>query len=143
MYYKSVIDNMMSLKIDISVFWLAYNVEQAEFDALVHVSVQPYASVGASSYWAWCILVDECRYGRLIVGLTVGDAIAFRDCVEKESDKVITVTDTAAAELRRLLADNEMADAKLRIFVQNECGCGKVNFGMGFDQQVEDNDQVS
>ena len=55
---------------------------------------------------------------------------------------MITVTDTAAAELRRLLADNEMADAKLRIFVQNECGCGKVNFGMGFDQQVEDNDQV-
>ena len=55
---------------------------------------------------------------------------------------MITVTDTAAAELQRLLAGNDMADAKLRIFVQNECGCGKVNFGMGFDQQVEDNDQV-
>ena len=55
---------------------------------------------------------------------------------------MITVSDLAAAELLRLMADNDLADAKLRIFVQNECGCGKVNFGMGFDQEVEENDQV-
>ena len=61
---------------------------------------------------------------------------------KKESNNVITVTDTAVTELQRLMTDNDMDDAKLRIFVQSECGCGKVNFGMGFDQQVEDNDQV-
>lgn len=55
---------------------------------------------------------------------------------------MITVTDTAAAELLRLMTANDLADAKLRIFVQSECGCGKVNFGMGFDQEVEENDQV-
>jgi len=61
---------------------------------------------------------------------------------EKESENVITVTEAAAAELQRLMTDNDMADAKLRIFVQSECGCGKVNFGMGFDQEVEENDQL-
>ena len=62
--------------------------------------------------------------------------------MKKESFLVVTVTNAAAAELQRLMTDNDLADAKLRIFVQSECGCGKVNFGMGFDQEVEDNDQV-
>ncbi len=61
---------------------------------------------------------------------------------KKESYHVITVSEAAAAELQRLMTDNDMADAKLRIFVQSECGCGKKNFGMGFDQEVEDTDQV-
>jgi iron-sulfur cluster assembly accessory protein len=62
--------------------------------------------------------------------------------LEKESDYVISVTETAATELQRLMTANDLTDAKLRIFVQSECGCGKVNFGMGFDEEVDENDQV-
>ena len=93
MYHKSVIDNMMSLKIDISVLnrgIARIMSEQAEFDALVHVSVQAVCIRQGASWpiGLWCILVDECRYGRRdSYGLTVGDAyvIAFRDwCRERE-----------------------------------------------------------
>jgi iron-sulfur cluster assembly protein len=55
---------------------------------------------------------------------------------------MITVTEPAAAALQRLMQDNKLENVNLRVFIQGECGCGKKNFGMGFDPEVGEEDQV-
>lgn len=54
---------------------------------------------------------------------------------------MITVTEVAAKEVQRLLQENDLKDAVLRMGVQGG-GCSGLSYTLGFDEQVGDNDQV-
>lgn len=54
---------------------------------------------------------------------------------------MITVTEVAAKEVKRLLDENELKDAVLRMGVQGG-GCSGLSYTLGFDEQVSENDQV-
>lgn len=54
---------------------------------------------------------------------------------------MITVTEVAAKEVQRLLQENELKDAVLRMGVQGG-GCSGLSYTLGFDEQVGENDQV-
>jgi len=53
---------------------------------------------------------------------------------------MITLTEPAAVELRRLVADQERAPA-LRVFV-SPGGCSGMSYGMAFDDEVQEGDEV-
>jgi iron-sulfur cluster assembly protein len=53
---------------------------------------------------------------------------------------MITLTETAANELRRLVGDQEKA-AALRVFV-SPGGCSGMSYGMAFDDEVQEGDQI-
>ena len=53
------------------------------------------------------------------------------------------VTETAAVQLKEIMKDQEIAEpVGVRVFVRHQCGCGAVNYGMGFVDSVGDEDQV-
>lgn len=54
---------------------------------------------------------------------------------------MITVTEVAAKEVKRLLEENELKEAVLRMGVQGG-GCSGLSYTLGFDEQVSENDQV-
>lgn len=54
---------------------------------------------------------------------------------------MINVTEVAAKEVQRLLQENELKDAVLRMGVQGG-GCSGLSYTLGFDEQVGENDQV-
>lgn len=54
---------------------------------------------------------------------------------------MITVTEVAAKEVQRLLQENDLKDAVLRMGVQGG-GCSGLSYTLGFDEQVGENDQV-
>lgn len=54
---------------------------------------------------------------------------------------MISVTEVAAKEVQRLLQENELKDAVLRMGVQGG-GCSGLSYTLGFDEQVGENDQV-
>jgi iron-sulfur cluster assembly protein len=54
---------------------------------------------------------------------------------------MITLTDPAAAELRRMLEENEQPGRGLRIFV-HAGGCAGLQYGMAFETQARDDDAV-
>ncbi len=53
---------------------------------------------------------------------------------------MITLTEPAAKELKRLVADQERAPA-LRVFV-SPGGCSGMSYGMAFDGEVQEGDQI-
>jgi len=53
---------------------------------------------------------------------------------------MITLTESAAVELRRLVAGQEKA-AALRVFV-SPGGCSGMSYGMAFDDEVQEGDQI-
>ena len=55
---------------------------------------------------------------------------------------MFTVTDNAVSQLKNIVQDQELADAGVRIFVQHQCGCGAINYGMGFDDSLSEEDEV-
>ena len=54
---------------------------------------------------------------------------------------MITATTTAVREVKRLLEENDLADAVLRMGVQGG-GCSGLSYTLGFDQDVAETDQV-
>ena len=54
---------------------------------------------------------------------------------------MITLTDPAAAHLRRLLQDKEQAGRGLRIFV-HAGGCAGLQYGMAFEAQGREGDTI-
>ena len=55
---------------------------------------------------------------------------------------MITITDTASVQFREILRSQKMEESGIRVFVRGQCGCGKVHYGMGFDDNAGDADQV-
>lgn len=57
---------------------------------------------------------------------------------------MVTVTDTAAEQLKTVLKDfaerESKPDLALRVFVQGQCGCGAVHYGLGVDDEVREGD---
>jgi iron-sulfur cluster assembly protein len=54
---------------------------------------------------------------------------------------MITLTDTAAEQLRNLLDREELADHSLRIFVQGG-GCAGLQYGMLYEDAAQENDLI-
>ncbi len=55
---------------------------------------------------------------------------------------MFTVTEEAAFHLKEVMEDQELSDVGVRVFVRHQCGCGAVNYGMGFDDSVNEDDDV-
>ena len=57
----------------------------------------------------------------------------------------MTVTEIAASQLKEIMKNQSLAEAEIgvRVFVKGQCGCGKVHYGMGFDDSSSEDDEVS
>ena len=54
---------------------------------------------------------------------------------------LLTITPAAAEKVRELLAERELEDHALRVFVQGG-GCSGLSYGMGFEQNIYEQDRV-
>lgn len=54
---------------------------------------------------------------------------------------MMTLTETAEQELRRLMADQEHAGMALRVFV-SPGGCSGMSYGMAFDDEMQEGDEI-
>jgi iron-sulfur cluster assembly protein len=59
----------------------------------------------------------------------------------EEQQSMITITDVAANELRRLLAQQENPNTALRVFV-SPGGCSGMSYGMAFDDEEQEGDEL-
>lgn len=55
---------------------------------------------------------------------------------------MLTVTETAAQQFKEIMRSQNMLESGIRVFVQGQCGCGKVHYGMGFDDAPGESDEV-
>ena len=55
---------------------------------------------------------------------------------------MITVTTDAAVQLKQIMENQSLTDVSVRVFARGQCGCGKIHFGMGFDDKVATEDQA-
>ena len=46
---------------------------------------------------------------------------------------MITVSEQAATELKRLIEEQDQSEVAVRVFVSGSCGCGAAHYGMGLD----------
>jgi iron-sulfur cluster assembly protein len=58
------------------------------------------------------------------------------------SAPALTVTETAAEQLKAIMDNQNLTDVGVRVFVRSACGCGNTNYGMGFDDVLSDDDAV-
>ena len=54
---------------------------------------------------------------------------------------MVSLTDSAAVKLKDIMEEKELEGYALRVFVQGG-GCGGMQYGMTFDNQIRDDDQV-
>ena len=54
---------------------------------------------------------------------------------------MITCTETAVREVKRLMKENELEEAVLRMGVRGG-GCSGLGYGLGFDEEVRDTDHL-
>lgn len=55
---------------------------------------------------------------------------------------MVTVTDLAVTQFKEIMRSQEMDQAAIRVFIRGQCGCGKVHYGMGFDDNRADVDEA-
>jgi len=55
---------------------------------------------------------------------------------------MISVSDRAASELKRILEEQGQDEMAVRVFVSGSCGCGAAHYGMGLDNDLAEDDQV-
>lgn len=58
-----------------------------------------------------------------------------------EDFQALVVTDSAAARVAQLIAQEESDDLKLRVFVSGG-GCSGFQYGFTFDERIEDGDSI-
>jgi iron-sulfur cluster insertion protein len=61
--------------------------------------------------------------------------------VEQFTPSVLTLTDQAIAKVKRLAAEEDNEDLKLRVFVTGG-GCSGFQYGFTFDELAEDDDTI-
>ncbi|MSQ10777.1 MAG: iron-sulfur cluster assembly accessory protein [Dehalococcoidia bacterium] len=54
----------------------------------------------------------------------------------------LTVTESAAEQLKAIMDTQDLKDVGVRVFVRHQCGCGSMQYGMGFDDAVSEGDAV-
>ena len=54
---------------------------------------------------------------------------------------MISISDKAAAELRRIVDEQDETEAAIRVFVQGACGCGAAHYGMGIETEFSADEQ--
>ncbi|MXX20197.1 MAG: iron-sulfur cluster insertion protein ErpA [Cenarchaeum sp. SB0661_bin_35] len=59
----------------------------------------------------------------------------------KQTQKMITVTETAAAKIKEFMAEEDSKPEYLRVYVQGG-GCSGLSYGMGFETKPEEDDLV-
>ncbi len=52
------------------------------------------------------------------------------------------VTETAASQFKQIMDNQNLTDVNVRVYMKGQCSCGKVHYGMGFDDKVADDDQT-
>ena len=62
--------------------------------------------------------------------------------LSRKESTLFTVTEEAAVQLKGIMEQQELSDIGVRVFVRHQCGCGAVNYGMGFDDSSNDEDEV-
>jgi len=55
---------------------------------------------------------------------------------------MINISDKAAEELRRIVSEQDEAEAAIRVFVQGACGCGAAHYGMGVETEFGADEQL-
>lgn len=55
---------------------------------------------------------------------------------------MIKVTDTATVQFKEILQSQQMTESGIRVFISGQCGCGKIHYGMGFDGNASETDEV-
>src|SRR5687767_10610024 len=55
---------------------------------------------------------------------------------------MISLSDQAAVEMKRLMEEQGVAEAAIRVFVQGACGCGSAQYGMGIEDEIAENDSI-
>ncbi|MBI2862396.1 MAG: iron-sulfur cluster assembly accessory protein [Chloroflexi bacterium] len=59
---------------------------------------------------------------------------------------MVAITERASAQLKEILANvaaqRGKEDLGLRIFIEGQCGCGNVHYGLGIDDQAREGDAV-
>jgi iron-sulfur cluster assembly accessory protein len=55
---------------------------------------------------------------------------------------MITMSDRANTELKRIISEQEEPDLAIRIFVSGACGCGAAHYGMGVENDFAEADSV-
>src|SRR3954454_2466513 len=55
---------------------------------------------------------------------------------------MVTLTDQAATEMRRILQEQGEAEVAIRVFVQGACGCGSAHYGMGVEDEIAEEDSI-
>jgi iron-sulfur cluster assembly accessory protein len=55
---------------------------------------------------------------------------------------MISLTDQAAVEMKRILDEQGVAEAAIRVFVQGACGCGSAQYGMGVEDEIASEDSI-
>ena len=55
---------------------------------------------------------------------------------------MITVSERAATELKRILDEQSQENMAVRVFVSGSCGCGAAHYGMGLDNDLAEDDHV-
>lgn len=53
---------------------------------------------------------------------------------------MITMSDRAATEMKRLVEEQGPVGAAIRVFVRGSCGCGAAQYGMGLDDEIGEGD---
>lgn len=54
----------------------------------------------------------------------------------------MNITDEAIVQFKEIMQSQQVTDAGIRVFISGQCGCGKVHYGMGFDNTTQENDEV-
>ena len=55
---------------------------------------------------------------------------------------MLTVTERAQQQLKRAMEEGELADARLRVFIDHRCHCGKAHFSLALDSQPPPEDTL-
>lgn len=55
---------------------------------------------------------------------------------------MIVLSDRAAIELKRIVAERGQEEAAIRVFVQGACGCGAAQYGMGLEDEIAEGENV-
>jgi iron-sulfur cluster assembly protein len=55
---------------------------------------------------------------------------------------MISISDKAAEELRRIVGEQDEAETAIRVFVQGACGCGAAHYGMGIETEFGADEQL-
>lgn len=55
---------------------------------------------------------------------------------------MITVTERAAGELKRLVTEQGAEEMAVRVFVQGACGCGAAHYGMGLEDAISEGESL-